>query len=137
MFAQLRWGRLDFARRQGQFHGRGNLFQFAFNRMFNLGDQTVSIDLSIFDHLSDIIDELNTGVDLIESSEPIGGYTGFEDLAENHNHLLLCLPAVLFFNEIVTSQDTAGALPELGFERAQTEIPAIFGFVDLIAGVTP
>ena len=57
-------------------------------------------DLRVFDHLGDVVDEGDAGVDVFKSREPFGGCPGFEGFAERRDHLLLRAVVETFPDEI-------------------------------------
>src|SRR5215470_8113961 len=103
--------------------------------MLDLRDQAAMFDLWVLDHLSDVVDERDAGVDVFKSREPLGGCSGFEDFAERGNYLFLRGVIETLPDEIFAPQHAAGVLPEFMLQRAQAEITTVFRLVDLITGV--
>src|SRR5262245_371922 len=93
-------------------------------------------DLRVFDHLGDVVDERDAGVDGFKRREPFGGGPGFEDFAESRDHLLLSAVIETFRDELFAPQNATGVLPELMLQRSEAEITAVLRLVDLIAGVS-
>src|SRR5262245_24116269 len=104
--------------------------------MFDLRDQSAMFDLRVVNHLRDVVDEGDAGVDIFKRREPFGGCSSLEDLAERRDHLFLRAVAETPSDKIVAPQHAAGVLPELMLQRAQAKMAAVFRFVDLIAGVS-
>src|SRR5882672_1884560 len=132
---EARRRRLDGAGRGRKLYRRRDLFQSAFGRMLDLHDQLAMFDLRVFDHLGDVVDERDAGVDVFKRREPFGGRSGLEDFAERRNYLFLRAVVETFSDKIFAPQRAAGVLPEFMLQRAQAEIPPVFRLVDLIAGV--
>src|SRR5262245_40967276 len=103
--------------------------------MLDLSDQAAMFDLGVFDHLGDVVDERDAGVDVFKRSEPFGGCSGFENFAERPNYLFLRAVIETLPDEIFPPQHAAGVLPEFVLQRAQAEITTVFRLVDLITGV--
>src|SRR5262244_696410 len=135
VLAEARRGRPDRARCGRKLHCGRNLFQSAFGGMLDLRDQPAMFDLRVFDHLGDVVDERDAGVDVFKSREPFGGRSGFENFAERRDYLLLRAVIETLPDKIFAPQHAAGVLPEFMLQRAQAEIPTVFRLVDLITGV--
>src|SRR5262245_66333367 len=103
--------------------------------MLDLRDQAAMFDLGVFDHLGDVVDERDAGVDVFKRREPFGGCSGFENFAERRDYLFLRAVIETLPDEIFAPQHAAGVLPEFMLQRAQAEITNVFSVVALIRGM--
>ena len=95
-------------------------------------------DLGVLRNFLQPQDRFDTSVDAAEDFQPLRQGPGFHDLADLMHHEILDLfGGHVPSHEIFSSDRLAESFPEFLLERADTQVAAIRGSVNVIAGQLP